>query len=200
MENETNEKRHFVAWNFQKRQINRFKGQTGSRGRAVWSLDREHNGEKCICVAFHQEFWCRYPFAPSAFFLALLTKVLYSRHLYRFESARFAVFIEVWNAHCVVSKDIYRNNFAPPYTQTLRVQILVHALSLSKQITAKQRTQYNRQVLHPSRQGICAIFFFDTLWLSSWVNCSMLSRYHDTIFSNICSYIWQLLLQSTWFT
>lgn len=62
-------------------------------------------------------------------FIALLTKVLYSRHLYRFESARFAVFIEVWNAHCVVSKD--RNNFAP-HTQTLRVQILVRALSLSK--------------------------------------------------------------------
>lgn len=65
-------------------------------------------------------------------FMALLTKVLCSRHLYRFESARFAVFIEVWNARYVVSKNIYRNNFAPLYTQTLRVQILVRALSLSK--------------------------------------------------------------------
>lgn len=42
------------------------KGKMGSRGRAVWSLDRQHNGEKCICVAFRQEFWCR---LSSAFFL-----------------------------------------------------------------------------------------------------------------------------------
>lgn len=80
------------------------KGKWDQEVARFWSLDRQHNGEKCICVAFRQKFWCRL----RSFYSVTNEGVIFQ--LYRFENIRFAASSQSMKRgmHCVVNKDIYR--------------------------------------------------------------------------------------------
>lgn len=134
--------------------------------------------------AVHQEFWSALIHPVRVLFTTLQTKALYSRHPYRFERARFAVFIEAWNAcYChgvevsiVIIPRAYTRRHMRPNTRAVRIRHRCRTVN-HREITGVYDGNY-----YISRDEMYATLFLDITAVvpSKPLDARRISR-HDAI-------------------